>query len=824
MKLAEAIPDVIHMDQAGFMSGRSIFDQVKTSKLVIDYMERMNRKGVIVALDQEKAYDKVIHPYLWAVLRKLEFPENFINTVAALYDGAMTSVMINGELSPSYRVTRGVRQGDPLSCLLFNLAIEPLAEYVRRTDGVKGIPIPGRRDRLKIKLFADNTTIYLSENDRIEDLQSILHQWCTISGAKFNIEKTEIIPMGNKTQRDEIHKTGRMNGRDQGIPRDTHIAKDGEPVRILGAWLGNGIDQATTWATLLESCHKRLRRWGAAKHSLEGRRLILQMQVAGVTQYLTKVQGMPWAVETEINKMIRHFTWNHEKADTVNQAQMYAPHGKGGKKILDIEAHNKAIQLTWLKTYLNIGEDRATWAYFADAMIGNDIPKSQNVDEDPESRVMPILQTWETRARNSTLPEDLRIMLKLARDYNVRVEVTNPSTQAKEEMPIWYHTRAMPTARRMYKTKPAKCLRQKHGVRLVRDATALIARIEGGHSHQRNCRCNLCNDLRINIKCPHPLKCLATTAQLLEKISPEWNPTIPNPPSEDPNGTEEDNLDTEDILVEKSMGVASLKETITIFGGKSPQMTGQPEVTTNTSGMNREITTAYTDGACLENGTANVAAGSGVWYGMNDPRNICARVTQATQSNQTSELTAVLLAIKNHDPSENLRLVSDSKYVIEGLTKHVRKWEQKGWSGIANGELFKNIIAWIRWRKGKTYLRWTKGHNGTTGNEADRLAGEGATLPRPPENEETMAPPGAANPGATLAKMEQRDFYRILRDRRGMPRRRRTEVNIEITQEDVQESFNTRPTPERVWLATKHRDLTRKRGTSCGRAFREHTK
>ena len=213
--------------------------------------------------------------------------------------------------------------------------------------------------------------------------------------------------MGNRTQQDKIRKTGRMNGRDQGIPRDTHVVKDREPVWILGTWLGNGIDQAMTWATLLESCHKCLKRWGMVKHSLEGRRLIIQMQVAGVTQYLTKVQGMPWAVEMEINKMIRNFMWNHEKVDTVNQAQMYAPHNKGGKKILDIEAHNKAIQLMWLKTYLNIGEDRATWVYFADAMIGTDILQSQNVDEDPESRMMPILQRWETRTRNSILPEDL---------------------------------------------------------------------------------------------------------------------------------------------------------------------------------------------------------------------------------------------------------------------------------------------------------------------------------------------------------------------------------------------------------------------------------
>lgn len=150
-------------------------------------------------------------------------------------------------------------------------------------------------------------------------------------------------------------------------------------MRILGAWLGNGVDQATTWAPILKDCCKRLKRWGAAKHSLKGRRLIVQMQIGGVTQYLTKVQGMPREVEVELNKQIRRFMWNNEKMDTVNQAQMYAEHKKGGKKVLDIETRNKAIHLTWLKSYLNLGEQRATWTYFADAMINDDIPPSQKI-------------------------------------------------------------------------------------------------------------------------------------------------------------------------------------------------------------------------------------------------------------------------------------------------------------------------------------------------------------------------------------------------------------------------------------------------------------
>jgi len=67
--------------------------------------------------------------------------------------------MINGELSEKFKVTRGVRQGDPLSCLLFDLAIEPLAEALRSSP-LKGFNPPGQDTRLVVTMFADDTTVY----------------------------------------------------------------------------------------------------------------------------------------------------------------------------------------------------------------------------------------------------------------------------------------------------------------------------------------------------------------------------------------------------------------------------------------------------------------------------------------------------------------------------------------------------------------------------------------------------------------------------------------------------------------------------------------
>ena len=149
--------------------------------------------------------------------------------------------------------------------------------------------------------------------------------------------------------------------------------------------------------------------------------------------------------------------------------------------------------------------------------------------------------------------------------------------------------------------------------------------------------------------------------------------------------------------------------------------------------------------------------------------------------------------------------------MIEGLTKHSKKWEDRGWIDVQHSDFFQSIVAWLRWRNAKTKFRWVKGHNGTKGNEeADRLAGEGAEKPPPEEPNALEHPQNQLTRGAKLCKMEQKDFYKVLRDKKRIPTRKRAERNIGIVQACAQATFDTYPTTEQVWLATRHRDLTRK--------------
>ena len=92
---------MINKAQAGFIPGHHIYDQIWLSKFIIDLAEATEMNGAIIALDQEKAYDKIKHDYLWKVLAAYGIPQEFIETVKALYSNAHTTLIINGMKSTS---------------------------------------------------------------------------------------------------------------------------------------------------------------------------------------------------------------------------------------------------------------------------------------------------------------------------------------------------------------------------------------------------------------------------------------------------------------------------------------------------------------------------------------------------------------------------------------------------------------------------------------------------------------------------------------------------------------------------------------------------
>ena len=831
--LAEVAPTLVHRDQAGFIKGRSIYDQVKLAKLMVDFGRIRGENGAIVALDQEKAYDRLLHPYLWKVLEKLGIPQHFINTVKYLYQDASTSVLINGILSDPFAVSRGVRQGDALSCLLFDLGIEPLAATIRASP-LRGIELPGLQESIKCKLFADDTMVYMHETDDIRTLEKhALEPWCEVSGAAFNTAKTEVIPIGTREYRTNLIKTRRMNLNSDPIQLGVRIAIEGQPVRVLGAWIGNGVDQATPWTPIMEKIAINLKKWEANHPTTEGRRLISQMIIGGMTQYLAKVQGMPESAQKTLERLIRNFTWSGEGRPPIASSHMSCDLDAGGKRVLDVHAHNEAILLTWVQAYLKIGESRPTWALVADEILRNvTTGEPRSLENDPDARTNQLLQTWQSRKNKRkcqnpdeddtvNVPNDLREMLKVARKFGVRLEAIHPSQQVRQELPA---TRSAQTKTQekpdTLRDKHGKCIRNKHGARTLGDIESMATNVPNNHRRNKKCRCEKCTKLRedTNGGCKHPNKCIERAKKLLGTINEKWNPTSTHPPEFFTHPTPEEVGSRYDPVAKETIHTLNpfrVEETLAncfrVFTGAS-QPSCQPTTRApRTEHTEDPPTTIYTDGSCIKNGEETACAGSGVWFGDDDPRNMSLRVPGPNQSNQTGELYAILQAIRSVPPDQALIIRTDSMYAVNGLTSNLEKWEDQGWLRSKHADLFKSITAWMRFRSNTTELVWVKGHSGIRGNEeADKLAGDGA-LKDLPEGEPHLDPPENTIPnGVKLSTLSQKDFYRQIKRMYRPPPRRSTTANIGRIQACAQEYYDLTPTPEAVWKSTKHKDLTKK--------------
>lgn len=113
-----------------------------------------------------------------------------------LYHKPRAKITTHGPTSTAFPLSRSSRQGCPLSPGLFILAIEPLAEAIRRDPDIKGF----RVDQInhKINLLADDVILYLTDPvNSLTKLQSRLNTYGAISRYKVNLEKSEIIPLTN---------------------------------------------------------------------------------------------------------------------------------------------------------------------------------------------------------------------------------------------------------------------------------------------------------------------------------------------------------------------------------------------------------------------------------------------------------------------------------------------------------------------------------------------------------------------------------------------------------------------------------------------------
>uniref|UniRef100_A0A2N9GXK7 Reverse transcriptase domain-containing protein n=1 Tax=Fagus sylvatica TaxID=28930 RepID=A0A2N9GXK7_FAGSY len=313
-RLKVVLPKIISTSQNAFVQGRQILDSVLIASECLDSRLKHEEPGVLCKLDVEKAYDHVNWKFLIYMLQRCGFYGRWRNWMYSCISTARFSILINGCPNGFFPSSRGLRQGDPLSPLLFVIVMEALSRLLDRAvreglfSGFSVGTMAANPLMVSHLLFADDTLIFCgADSEQISNLRyEIL---CQILGCK----------------------------------------QSGLPMHYLGLPLGAKFKETAIWNPVLERVEKRLASW---------KRL-----------YLSKGAR----VANRLEKLQRDFLWcgmdEKPKFHLVKWSQICVPLRFGGLAVRDIRCFNKALLGKWLWRY---GMDReAMWRSVVEAKYGS---------------------------------------------------------------------------------------------------------------------------------------------------------------------------------------------------------------------------------------------------------------------------------------------------------------------------------------------------------------------------------------------------------------------------------------------------------------------
>lgn len=135
--------------------------------------------------------------YMLDLLQRLGFPQRWRALLTTLFSTASSRFFLNGIPGRYIPHGRGLRQGDPLSPLLFDIAIDPLQRLLEQaTESGLLSAMPGNLQGPRVSLYADDATIFLAPTTHdVEGLTSILQSFGEVSGLVTNVSKSSVAPI-----------------------------------------------------------------------------------------------------------------------------------------------------------------------------------------------------------------------------------------------------------------------------------------------------------------------------------------------------------------------------------------------------------------------------------------------------------------------------------------------------------------------------------------------------------------------------------------------------------------------------------------------------
>ena len=168
------------------VQGKSIVDCNTKIRDILYYSGSTNKTGAVLNIDWEKAFDRVDWEFLRKVLTETKFPRFVLGWIETLYTNIQSLVLVNGHFTNSFDIKRGVRQGCPLSMLLYVIFQNPLYIALESSMSIRPMDICGKK--ILQTGFADDTSVFTDNDESFIEIFRILNKFERATNSKINIE------------------------------------------------------------------------------------------------------------------------------------------------------------------------------------------------------------------------------------------------------------------------------------------------------------------------------------------------------------------------------------------------------------------------------------------------------------------------------------------------------------------------------------------------------------------------------------------------------------------------------------------------------------
>uniref|UniRef100_A0AAV1VNP9 Reverse transcriptase domain-containing protein n=1 Tax=Peronospora matthiolae TaxID=2874970 RepID=A0AAV1VNP9_9STRA len=341
-RLQHVIMDLIHPDQKGFVKGRSIHHHVRFLADLQNLVTAMDDDAYALFLDFEKAFDRVNWTYMFRLLERMGLGAEFLQWIHLLYHKPQAHLVINQNIQPALFPTRGVKQGDPLSALLFVLTIEPLGNLLRSHEEY-GVCVSADHTCTST-FFADDSTLLGSSITNIQAQLELVDEYCRGSGAKLNLSKSVLLAL-NRNHDCPILPGVKVLGRM-------------ESVKYLGILVSQSCVNDETVEFLDQRFYDGFKAWYRRARTLRGRLLIAQTMVLSRLWHYTQHASISAAVVKRWQSMLNKFVLSrkHDRHASsvrlISQEFLYMRRSDGGLAIPNLEALLKRQHLQLLLQFI----------------------------------------------------------------------------------------------------------------------------------------------------------------------------------------------------------------------------------------------------------------------------------------------------------------------------------------------------------------------------------------------------------------------------------------------------------------------------------------